>query len=403
MVRRAGLKFNALGGALRGLWGRVQVARRALGARIRKVSYWLRDNAALIKVLCAILTVFLVGLGTGLAFFGTGSSDGATEPRAGPGKSPLTAIGQAREVGGRVWGSRVELPEEGGRVNLGLRVHNNGSTAITNVAVRMPVPDALDLVPGSCRLGIDAVADQACQGAVAGEGTVVGELPPQGGLHIVLTGEVAPWVPGGKVVVVASVGSDETEELNAEVEVVVSPSPPEEAVRTLVRDVGELARLAGPPEEAARSRHVLIQRWADLGLAPDREFGEMPEGRSVGLLRLYYDRRFDGQVVEIRSQILSPPLMLPVAAGAVAQSMEIGSPDGGVKGWCFTVRSPEDLLHKGDWVEVKALPIGWGGFESLPRPEPVTLLACSAMQLVGHGELLGAPSSRSPLPWTAVF
>lgn len=387
---------------MRGLWESILAVPRAVAARIKRLSYWLRDNEAPITAICAILTVLLVALATGLAFFGTGSSDGATETHAEPAKPPLTAIGQAREVGGHVWGDRVELPDEGGRVDLGLRVHNNGSRPITNVAVRIPVPDPVDLVAGSCRLGVDAVADQACRGAVAGEGTVVGELPPQGGLHIVLTGEVAPRVPGGKLAIVASVGSDETEELSAEVEIVISPSPLEEVVRALFRKAGEVERLAEPLEEATLSKRVLVERWPDLGLAPDREFGEMPEGSSVGLLRLYYDRRFDGKVVEIRAQILSPPLMLPAPGGAVAQSMEIGSPEGGVKGWCFTVRSPDDLLREGDWVEVKALPIGWGGLESSPRPVPVTLLACSAVQLLGDGELLGFPSTRPSL-WTVAF
>ena len=380
---------------------------RALGAQFGRVRSWLRDNTALITIVCTLIMVMLVALQTatqGLAFLGVGSSGGSREiATTERGEPPLTAIGQAREVGDWVWGSRVELSDEGGRVDLGLRVHNNGSRPIANVAVRIPVPDPVDLVPGSCRLGVDAVADQACKGAIAGEGTVVGELPPQGGLHIVLTGEVAPRVPGGKLAVVASVGSDETEELSTEVEIVVSPSPLEEVVRALLRKAGEVERLEEPLEEATRSKHMLIERWPDLGLAPDREFGEMPEGRPVRLLRLYYDRRFDGEVVEIRAQILSPPLLLPAPGGAVAQSMEIGSPEGGAKGWCFTVRSPGELLRKGDWVEVKALPLGWGGLESMPRPVPVTLLACSAMQLLGHGELLGLPGMRSPPLWTVAF
>jgi hypothetical protein len=321
----------------------------------------------------------------GVSVFGLGPKEATSEGVGASVEAPhLTVISKVKQAGVQAWSDYAEVPSGGGRIIYGLRIENAGQKTVENLVVRADLPEYASVVPGACRYGIDQVASIPCPGAPAAEGAQFPELESGGWLHLVLVGEVSTEVPGGHYLAMLTVTSDQTDEVRRQAEVKIPATPAEEAVRGLYRATEEDANDSwdGVPTMAPRSKRLLIDQWPDLSLERSHGFGDVPGGPLVSLSRPYYDHRLEGRVVELRASIVGPPGEFSMSPGLVKQGLEIGVLGGPAQAQCYTVRSSDRLLHRGDSLEIKAIPIAWGIVGRAGRAEETTMLACPAVHHV---------------------
>jgi hypothetical protein len=336
-------------------------ARRKRGEILR----WISEHPAETGAICAVLAVAISVLSLmlqGVSILGVGLKEATSEGIGASGDSPrLTVVGKVKQGGVQTWGDYAEVPSGGGKIVYGLRIENTNQKTVENLVVRTDLPEYVSVVPGSCRYGMEEVAAVPCPGTPVAEGAQFPELEPGGWLHLILVAEVSTEVPGGRYPAMLTVTSDQTDEIRRQVEVKIPATPAEEAVRGLYRATEGDANdfWDGLPTMALRSKRLLIGRWSDLSLERGHGFDDVPSGPLVSLSRLYYDHRLEGRVVELRASIVGPPGEFSMRPGLVKQSLEIGIPGGPAQAQCYTVRSSNQLLHYGERLEVKAVPIAW--------------------------------------------
>jgi hypothetical protein len=330
-------------------------------------------------VIIALISLLL----SGVSILGWGGSSAGSQPGPSASAEPITVIPQIKRTGVRTWGELVEMPDDGGRVLVGLRIENSGSRPITGLAARASLPPAITAIEGKCRYGIDQIARTTCSEAVIGDGMQLPGLQPGQCLHVVFMAGVSEDAAGGHYVARLSVTSDQTSEISKSAEVKVPATIAEEAVRGLFSGTEEERDFwNGRPEMAPRSKRLLIAQWQEFTLEHAHSFGDVPGGPSIGLSDLFYDHVYEGKVVELKVQVLGPPSAFPLKDGFVKQSVEVGVQGEHARLRCYTPRSEDHRLQDGDEVEIKAVPIAWSPPDSPGNRLEVTMAVCAAARVV---------------------
>jgi hypothetical protein len=364
--------------------GEEDIEEKAHRGRV-EILRWIREHPAETGAICAVLAVAISVLSLmlqGVSILGVGLKEATSEGIGVSSDSPrLTVIGKVKQGGVQTWGDYAEIPSGGGKIVYGLRIENTGQKTVDNLVVRADLPEYVSVVPGSCRYGMEQVAAIPCPGTPVAEGAQFPELEAGGWMHLILVAKVSTEVPGGRYPTTLTVTSDQTDEIRRQVEVKIPATPAEEAVRGLYRATEGDANdfWDGAPTMAPRSKRLLIGQWPDLSLERGHGFDDVPSGPLVSLSRLYYDHRLEGRVVELHASIIGPPGEFSMGPGLVKQSLEIGVLRGPARAQCYTVRSSEQLLHYGDRLEIKAIPIAWGIVERAGRAEETTMVVCPAV------------------------
>lgn len=349
---------------------------------------WIRDHPAETGAICTALAVIVSVLSLllqGVTDIGLGLKDATSESGGiSADGSHLIVIGKVKQSGERTWSDHVEMTNRGGWIVFGLRVENSGQKTVDNLVARADLPEHVTAAPGSCWYGFDRVATAPCPATPVTEGVRFAQLEPGGWLHLVFTAMVSPQVPGGRYPAMLTVTSDQTDEIRHEVEVEIPATAAEGAVRGLYRATEADANgfWDGAPAMAPRSKRFLIERWAELGLDRGHRFERLPRGPLVSLSRLYHDHRLEGRVVELKASIIGAPSEFSLGPGLVKQKVEVGVAGEPERAWCYTVRSAERLLHYGDSLEIKGVPIAWGAVDRAGKADEATMMACPAIHLL---------------------
>jgi hypothetical protein len=328
--------------------------------------------------ICAILALVLPTVGWMIkgVFWSGGPADVVTSTTG-----PLSVVPQVKRTGVQTWGALVEMPDDGGLVVFGIRLENTASQPVTGVVARATIPPFATLVAGRCRYGLNEAVITPCAGSLLGnDGVRLPSLQPGDWIHIVFVAEVSSDVPGNHYTTALRVASDQTGEINKRVVVNVPATIAEEAVRSLFSTTeSEVEFWGGLPQMAPRSKRLLIAQWPELTLEHAHSFARVPGGRSAGLADLFYERIYEGQVVEVRARISGRPWNLAREGGVVKQSYEVEAPGESARLRCYTSRPVGHLLEAGDEVEIKTIPIAWSPPGS---GDELTMAVCPAVQVV---------------------
>jgi len=308
-------------------------------------------------------------------------SDGGDPPFA----DRLSLVPQVKRSGVHTWGTLVEMPSEGGEVILGVRVENVGTTTLTGVVAEAVLPTVLQVGQEGCRYGVDRPPLATCAGSLMGaEGVRLPDLQPGDWEEVSFAATLEADVPGDRYVAELKVLSDQTGLIVGTVTVDVPATRAEQAVRALFAHTseGELEFWGGSPELAPRSKRLLIAQWPVFTQEHAHSFSAVHGGHPADLSQLFYEHTLEGRVVTVTGRISTRLWNLSSHDDTVKQSYELSAGVSGPVLRCYTPRPAGHLLHPGEEVEVKAVPIAW----SPPGGErrPTTLAVCpAARQIVG--------------------
>jgi hypothetical protein len=357
------------------------------------VEGWVRKWGPLVMLVIMAVGI-LVSLGNAIYQGWAAGHDGAPQPAQ---VSLLSFVPQVKRKGVRPWGEVVEMPEEGGRILLGLRAQPTTSETISGLTVHLTVPAQATLVPGSCRYGLDGPATTPIPTSIANEGVELPDLGFNDWGHLVCAADVSGEAHGGRYKAKFSVISNQTIGADGSVTIKVPATSAEEAVRGLYSTTEEEPRLwGGEPEMGPKSKRLLISQWHAYTLEHGHRFAAIPAEKEVSVADLPYEHTLDGRIAELRAKVMARPGEYPAGAGMVKESVELGLPGDAARLICYVPRPANHLVTEGEVLRVKAVLIAWSP-RSSAGGEALTMGVCPAVEV----DRSPPPFDRRPRPGAA--
>lgn len=347
-------------------------------AACRAVYSFLKRHSAVIQS-AGVPVLILIGFVTLLIAVVTliKSSDGKSEPS----EDQLSLLPQVKQSGVNTWGPEIEMSSGGGIVLFGIRVENVGSRPVTDIVIRATLSSFLTEKPEKCRYGVERAATLPCKGDPLGKsGLTLPELKPGSYAEVVFVGELAEDAPRSRYGAEMVVSSGRTPEVRNEAVIKVPATEAENAVRSLFSQTeeGEPQFWEGTPIVAQKSKRLLINQWPEFTLEKVHAFKKVPGGHDVSVSGLFFDHTLEGELLLIQGVISGHPSSLSQRGDAVKQSYEVVGRRNRPSLVCYTPRPADQLLHAGEEIELKAIPIAWSPSGTTRK---ATMAVCPAVRV----------------------